>query len=229
VQHRDDRLVLLLVPAASGFGPAQVRARILHEPKRPGLDVLGELGVVPRVAADDPRRDVVGERDALAEEPLVALDDDVAAVRDPGDRDLSEDLGHVRLDDGVPERQGDRHAVVTIADEMQVADTVDGDRRHPPAAALRHVDPLPALAKPVRRGPEAAVEVGGAIDAPDDAAKLDRLQPDPSLTRPAEGGDDLVERQDQIDVVGLAAQPPREPRQHLAPPRALKVALGVDA
>ena len=53
VQHRDDRLVLLLVPAPGGLGPAQVLALVLHEPEPPRLDVLAELGVVPRVAADD--------------------------------------------------------------------------------------------------------------------------------------------------------------------------------
>ena len=228
VEHRDDRPVLVVVPAPGGVLAAQVLTRVLDEPERPGLDILGELSVVPRVAAYDARGNLGGERHALPEEPLVSLDDEVAAVRDAGRGHLREHLRHVRLDDRVAERERDRDAVVPVADEMQVADAVDGDRRHPAAAALCEVDPLPALSEPVRRGPKPAVEVGRAVDAADDRAKLDDLEPDPALAGPPHRRHDLVERQDQVDVVGPAAQSAGECRQHLPPPGPLEVGLGVE-
>ena len=49
------------------------------------------------------------------------------------------------------------------------------------------------------------------------ALQRNRLQAEGSLTAPAEGGDDLVERQDEIDVVRCSAQPGHQPSQHLLP------------
>ena len=43
-------------------------------------------------------------------------------------------------------------------------------------------------------------------------------RPEGPLAPAAQRGDDLVERQDQVDVVGLPAQPVGEPGQHLVAP-----------
>ena len=121
-------------------------------------------------------------------------------------------LGHVGVDVVAPERLGDRHAVVAVADEVQVADPVDGDRRERLAAALGGGDPLPAAAHARGGGAEAAVEVARAVDGADDRVERDRLQPELRLADHPERVDDLVERQDQPDVVGLPPQPPAEAR-----------------
>ena len=118
--------------------------------------------------------------------------------------------------------------MVAVADEVQVADAVDRDRRHAPPAPQGEVDALPALAQAVRRRPEAAVEVARAIDAADDGRKRDRLEAERALAGAPERVHHLVERQDHVDVVGLAAQPPGERREHLAAASPLEVGLGVE-
>src|ERR671917_564658 len=61
----------------------------------------------------------------------------------------------------------------------------------------------------------AAVEVARPVDRADDRVERDRLEPERDLAGHAERLDDLVERQDQRDVVGLAPQPPAEVGQEL--------------
>ena len=95
---------------------------------------------------------------------------------------------------------------MAVDDEVQGADAVDVDRRHRLAAAGRGGDPLPAPAHPARGGPEAAIELARDVDRADDRVEVDRLQPQPPLPTTAKRGDDLVEREDQADVVGLATQ-----------------------
>ena len=58
-------------------------------------------------------------------------------------------------------------------------------------------------------------------------AALDRLQPEVVLGHPPERLDDLLERQDVADVVGLEAQAPPEVREHPRPPRPREVVLRV--
>ena len=145
---------------------------------------------------------------------------------DPGD-----DLDDVGVDDVAPERAGDGDAVVAVADEVHVADAVDGDRRQGLAAARGVGDPLPARADARGRRAELAVEaaVRPAVDRAQDRVELDRLQPDVALLDPPERVDDLLERQDDVDVARVAAQPAGELRHDLPAPRALEVVLGVRA
>src|ERR1022692_4586049 len=73
------------------------------------------------------------------------------------------------------------------------------------------------------------VEIAAGIDRADDGITTDRLQPELPLALRAESRDDLVERQDQIDVVRLSAQPVRQPGQYLAAPGAQEVVLRIGA
>ena len=98
------------------------------------------------------------------------------------------------------------HAVVTVAHEVQVADPVDVDRWHGLAAALGQREPLPPLADPCRGRAEPAVEVAARVDRADDGVELDHLEAEDALALEAERGHHLVERQDEVDVVGLAAE-----------------------
>ena len=213
--------------ARATCGAVHELAAHLHRPKAPGLDALGEPGVAPLVGELDPRAGGGRQRHALEEEALVALQRQVA---DPGlgpGADLGDDLGHVRLDHLEPELAGDRDPVVAVLDEVQLADPVDVDRRHRLAAAHRLRDPLPAPAQAPRGGAEAAVELARAIDRADDRVELDRLQPEPPLAALAERLDDLVEGQDDVDVVGLAAQALGEIGEPVAAARAAEVGVRV--
>ena len=97
--------------------------------------------------------------------------------------------------------------MVSVDDEVQGADAVHLDRRHRVAAAHRGRDPLPAAPNPSRSRSEVAVELTpGAVHGADDRIELDGLQPEPALAAVPERLDDLVEGEDQVDVVGLAAQ-----------------------
>src|SRR4051794_1883899 len=69
--------------------------------------------------------------------------------------------------------------------------------------------------KPVRRSTVPTMESSGIARSPSSR----------SLTR--EGGDHLVEGQDDVDVAALAAEEPRQARHGLAPARAQEVVLGV--
>ena len=75
-QHRDDGHELLLEPRARDAcarSSSSPRSCIARKPQR--LDALGQRAVLPRVGERAPaRRPRGGERDALAEQPLVALD-----------------------------------------------------------------------------------------------------------------------------------------------------------
>ena len=137
------------------------------------------------------------------------------------------DLGDVGVDVLAAERARDRDAVVAVAHEVQLADPEDRDGRERLAAALGLRDPLPARAQPRARGAEGAVEVLRAVDGADDRVEGDRLQPEVVLADAPERVDDLLEREDVADVVGLEAQPPREVGQHPRPPRPGEVALCV--
>jgi hypothetical protein len=117
--------------------------------------------------------------------------------------------------------------MVAVADEVQVADPVDRDRRERLAAALGGGDPLPAAADAGRRGPEAPVEVARAVDGADDGVERDGLQPELRLADHAERVDDLVEREDERDVVGLAPQAPAELGDQLRASRPREVVLRV--
>jgi hypothetical protein len=161
------------------------------------------------------------------EQALVALEREVGQPQRLAGADPRVHLGDVRVDLLPPERLRDRHPVVPVAHEVQVADPVDGDRRERLAAPLRRRDPLPPPAHARRRGAEAAVEVARPVDGADDRVERDRLQPQLDLADQAERVDDLVEREDQADVVGLPAQPPAQLREELRSAGAREVVLRV--
>ena len=117
--------------------------------------------------------------------------------------------------------------MVPVAHEVQVADLEERDGRHRLAAALGGRDPLPARPQPLRGGAEAAVEVGGAVDRPDDVVELDDLQAAIDLSDAPERVDDLLEREDHRHVVRLAAQAPGDVGQQPRPPGAAEVVLSV--
>ena len=99
-----------------------------------------------------------------------------------------------------------------VLDEVQVGDPV---RRRSAASPRRGGWPR-RCAPSARAG---AAYVGRklrsnsrvAVDGPDDRVELDHLQPELALAATSERLDDLVEGEDDVDVVGLAAQAGREP------------------
>jgi hypothetical protein len=102
------------------------------------------------------------------ENPLVALQ------RQVGDRDRMVDpnardhLRHVCVDVRVAERARDRHAVVAVTHEVDLADLDQVHRRQRLASPHRGGDLLPAAADPGGGGAEVAVEVAPAVDRADD-------------------------------------------------------------
>ena len=124
------------------------------------------------------------QRDALEEQPLVALQRQVVEPHAGVGADLGDDLGDVGLDHLEAQLPRDRYAVVAVADEVHVADPVDVDRRHRLAAAHRLRDPLPApLARGGRWGGSCGRTRAGAVDRADDRVEGDRLQAQPALAR----------------------------------------------
>jgi hypothetical protein len=157
----------------------------------------------------------------------------VALERKVADPHVAAEL-HARLDvddvgvDVLPaERLRHGHAVVAVAHEVEVADLVERDRRQRLAAPLGGGDALPARAQPRRGGPEAAVEVRGAVDRAHDRVQRHDLQPGVLAADDAERLHDLLEGEDQADVVGLAPQPAADVGQQARTARAREVALGV--
>lgn len=112
------------------------------------------------------------------------------AARRPGglglERHPGEHLGHVGVDQLLSGRCGYRYPMVTVADEMPIAHTVDLDRRDRLTAPLGQRQPLPAGPDPARAGPDAAVEVAPRAGGADDRVEPDCLQPKLALTAPAE-------------------------------------------
>jgi hypothetical protein len=157
----------------------------------------------------------------------VVLEREVGHHRVLAERDARRDLDDVGVDVLTAERLRDRHAVVPVADEVQVADLVERDRRERLAAALGGGDPLPAAAQAGRRRAQAAVEVDGAVDAPDDLLQRYHLQPEVVLARAPERLHDLLERKHERDVVGLAPKPAADVREKARPAGAGEVGLGV--
>jgi hypothetical protein len=117
--------------------------------------------------------------------------------------------------------------MVSVLDEVQLADAVDVDRGQRLAAAHRGGDALPARADSPGGGAELAVEVARAVDGSDDRVERDHLQPELALTRTPERRYDLLERQDHVDVARLAAQAVRDARQGSPASHPKEVVLGV--
>src|SRR6185312_7304325 len=114
----------------------------------------------------------------------------VAVVPDAAGRHRGPDLGDIRVDHGPAGGNRDRHPVMPILDEMQVGDAIDLDRRDRLASPLSQSEPFPAFPYPAGGRPELAVEIPPGVHGADDGVKLDRLQPERTLTLPAQGRDD---------------------------------------
>jgi hypothetical protein len=114
----------------------------------------------------------------------------------------------------------DGHAVVAVAQRVAVAHRDDGDRRQDGAALLGQPDSLPAGARDPR-GPEVAVELGGAarLERAVDGGQRDLA--DATVGARAPGQAALVEDR---EGGGAAAQALEQP----AAGRASERALGVD-
>ena len=184
----------------------------------PRLDERRELRVAPLVRQPDARPRLGRQRHALAEHPLVLLERQVAEPELAAGAELGLDLDDARLDRVVAQRPRDRHPVVAVLDEVQLADAVHVDRRHRLAAPARRGDALPASAQLRRHGPELAVELADApVDAADDRVERDRLHAEVVLGAAPERRDDLLEREHRRDVVGLVAQAGGDAREGAAP------------
>ena len=118
---------------------------------------------------------------------------------------------------------------MAVLHEMQVADAVHVDGRDRLATALSQGQPLPPLPDPPAGGPEPAVEVLARVEGAHDRVQPDGLQAEPPLAAHPQGGDDLVERQDEVDVIRPAAEPLGEPGQRLPTPGTQEVVLDVGA
>jgi hypothetical protein len=129
----------------------------------------------------------------------------------------------------VAQRPRDRDAVVAVLHEVDLADAVEVDGRHRLAAAHRRRDALPAGAHLRGGGPEVAVEAALAVDGAHDRVQRHDLAPRVALLQAAQRVDDLLEREDVVDLAGLAPQPAAQPRQRQPPARAQEVVLGVGA
>ena len=200
-QHRDPQVALGLGPAAAEPGLAQhvdASARTPRRTTRSASSRRDEHAARARATRGSPRtrpawraarsatRRRAGsarawsrrERHALVEHALVALERQVAHLQLAVGAEPGPHLGDVRVDVLVAQRAGDGHAVVAVADEVQVADPEDVDRRHRLAALARLGDPLPAPAR-ARRRAEVAVELAApAVDGADDRVERDHLLAD---------------------------------------------------
>ena len=207
-EHVYDRRVLLAKPAFRHVLARHELRAALHGAEAPRLDTLRELGVAPFVAQLDPIAELRWKRHALEEEPLMALEREIAKPGALVGAHRRHDLGDVGVDGVQSHRPRHGNAVVAVADEVQVADPVDVDRRHGLPAPDCLCDAFPSTPDPSRSRPEAAVEIAGSIHRADDRVERYDLEPEARLTSPAERLDDLVEREDYVDVVGLAPKAP---------------------
>ena len=170
------------------------------------------------------------QRHALAEQALVALEREVGAGA--ARRSLPtrvEDLGDVSVDVMPAQRARDRDAVVAVAHEVHVADAgraeiggIDSPRRIACAILSQRQRTRPVV------GPEAAVEVAACGRRCRRSSRAgSTCRPERALARAAEGRDDLLEGQDDVEVAVLAAQAAGYAGERPLAPGAQEVALGV--
>jgi hypothetical protein len=226
-QQRHDRHVLLFVPAAGQLAAVDQPLVLLGPAPAPRLHVLGQPREIPRVAGAHAPAGRGGQRHALEEDALVGLQRQVGAEQVAPGADARDDLGDARLDVVVAERPRDRHAVVAVLDEVDLADLVEVDRRHRLAAAHRGRDALPARPHLRGRGAEVAVKALHPVDGPDDGVQRHDALAHEALLHAAQRADDLLERQDVVDVARLAPQPSPQPRQGEPAACSQEVVLGV--
>ncbi|QIP41592.1 hypothetical protein G9444_4348 [Rhodococcus erythropolis] len=133
------------------------------------------------------------------------LDEQISALSDAFRRDTRDDLGDVRVDCLLVHRTRNGHSVVPVDHEMHGADAIQLNRWYRFAASLRHRKSLPTSARVSGRRTEVPVEITCAVDTSDDRFDGDDLQPQRLLADLAQSCDNLVERQDRVDVVGFAS------------------------
>lgn len=229
-EHLGHRLVLLCEPGQRDLFAVHQLAALAHRAKTPGLDALGEGGVlVVGLAHADPRTRLRGQGHPLEEQALVRLQGKVAEADATLGAYPRLNLGHVGVDGVEPERSCHRDAMVPVAHEVHLADAVRVYGRHGLATAVGGGNPLPTRAHPARDGPEGAVELPSAVHRPDDRVQLDRLEAEAALTEAAQGLDHLLEGQNHEDVARLAPQAAREPCEGALPAGPAEVELRIGA
>ena len=117
-----------------------------------------------------------------------------------------EHLDHVGVDYLLAGRNGCGHPVMAVDYEVQGR---PGGTPRSAGSAHRGAAPAPGAPSgtaPAGGGPEAAVEIVPRVDRADDRVQPYRLQAQVAFAALAQCAEDLVERQDAVDVTGLAAQ-----------------------
>ena len=203
---------------------------LLHRPKPPGLDPLGQHRVVPRVRQHDLRSSLRRQRDPLEEHSLVALQRQARQVGCGGRVDPRDDLGDVSVDVGSsecrrrPTRGGGRRARSTA--RRRAADRRAAARRpgaSPPRCSPSASAPRPEVGRK-RRSKSRARSTVPTIDSSGTTCSADRALADES-----ERLDHLLVGEDHADVVGLPPQPRNQLRGAGTATRAQEIVLRVDA
>ena len=211
-QHLHDRRVLVLEPGVGHLGRSMNSPRSCIA-RKPQASTLSARSPHAQASPTSMRSRALGrQRDALEEEPLVALDRQVgerdgAAGADTwcAPRSRRRRCPWPSAAPGPPRRGGGRRARSAARRPGR------RDRRHRLAAALGGAMRSQRSPHPVGRGPELAVEVAGAVHRAHDRVQRDHLEAELVLVGPPERLDDLLEGEDQVDVARLAPQPgPRE-------------------
>lgn len=184
-KHLHDRPVLQAVPRRGDLGPQEERVFLLQVTEAPGLHRLTQQRPGPRIRDGEGLLGFRWQWHPVFEHALQILHQQIAPAPDAVGGQLGADQRHGGVDHPQPERVRDRHSVVTVPDEVHVADPVNGDRWHRLPAPVRCVDPLPALPHCGRRRPELAVEGLRLVDRADDGFEPDRLDAEGPLPRPA--------------------------------------------
>lgn len=226
IQHRQ---VLLGVPA-------QRRGLTIHQflfgehcPRRPRFDHLRQERVLRGVGEYDRRPARLAQRHPLQHRPAQFLRGQVGARVHVGGFGEGDNPGDVGVDHRDVERPAHRDPVVTVPDEVHVADLVDIDRRKRLPGAHRQGQPLPALSATARGGAELRVEVADLVHRPDDLLDRDDLHPERLLADDAEGVDDLLEGQRAGAVLAGTAHLGRDVGQQLLAAHSEEIGLGVGA
>ena len=96
--------------------------------------------------------------------------------------------------------------MVAVGHEMRAADAVHLDRRDRLAAPGGQGQPLPPGPNPGGSGPEPLVEVAPRAGCANDGIQRDDLEPQLSLTAPAQRSDNVIQPHEPVIVAAPAAQ-----------------------
>src|SRR5215207_7542490 len=137
------------------------------------------------------------------------------------------DLRHVPVDRAEAQSHRNRHPVVPVADEVQVADPVQLGRGNELAAPLGQCQLYPPLPVDACSGMKPAVKVACTVNTADDCGQRDDLQAEGAFGGPSQRGDHVVEEQKLGEIARLPLQLDGHLTQQLAASGALEVVLGV--